>query len=112
MADSRQKSAFQSVGLKKAIRLLIEEVQTLYRADSLPWIVGYSGGKDSTAVLQLVWLALRELPASERRKPLYVISTDTLVENPVVAAWVTRSLEIMRGAAASEGLPIEPHRLT
>jgi DNA sulfur modification protein DndC len=48
--------------------------------------VGYSGGKDSTAVLQIVWLALTALPAEQRVKPVHVISTDTLVENPVVAA--------------------------
>jgi DNA sulfur modification protein DndC len=59
-----------------------------------------------------VWLALRALPPDERRKPLHVISTDTLVENPVVAAWVTRSLETMDAAAKAEGLPIVPHRLT
>jgi len=60
----------------------------------------------------VVWLALRELPPDERRKPLHVISTDTLVENSVVAAWVTRSMETMDAAAKAEGLPIVPHRLT
>ena len=69
-------------------------------------MVGYTGGKDSTAVLQLVWMALAGLPAEQRTKPVHVISTDTLVENPVVAAWVTHSLEVMAGAAAAQGLPI------
>jgi DNA sulfur modification protein DndC len=105
-------SAFQSFGLKNAVRGLIEEVQALYRADSLPWILGYSGGKDSTASLQLVWLALQDLPAVERKKPLHVISTDTLVENPVVSGWVTNSLKTMEEAAAAQGIPVVPHRLT
>lgn len=105
-------SAFKTVGLRGAVRTLIEEIQALYRADSLPWILGYSGGKDSTASLQLVWLALREIPADERKKPLHVISTDTLVENPVVSGWVTLSLQKMQAAATAQGITVVPHRLT
>ena len=75
------------------------------------WDAGYSGGKDSTATLQLVWIALSMLPAQVRTKPIHVISTDTLVENPVVALWVTRSLKIMEEAAKQQDLPIQPHRL-
>ena len=81
-------------------------------ADAIPWVVGYSGGKDSTATLQLVWLALAALPHAQRQKPVHVISTDTLVENPIVAAWGTRSLECMKTAAQEAQLPITPHRLT
>ena len=69
-------------------------------------------GRTQPATLQLVWLALKELTSGQLKKPIHVISTDTLVENPVVAAWVTRSLDVMREAAARDGLPIEPHRLT
>ncbi len=93
------------------IRQHLAEITDLYREDAIPWVVGYSGGKDSTAVLQLVWKALQELEPSERTKPVHVISTDTLVENPIVAAWVTQSLETMRASAREQGLPIEPHRL-
>src|SRR5665213_1781516 len=88
-------SAFAGSGFKRTIAALIEEVIALYQADSIPWVVGYSGGKDSTATLQLVWLALSRLKPAERVKPIYVISTDTLVENPIVAAWVARSLDHM-----------------
>ena len=105
-------SAFHALGLKSTVRILVEEIQALYRADSLPWILGYSGGKDSTAALQLVWIALQDLPSVERKKPLHVISTDTLVENPVVSAWVTSSLDQMGGAAKTQGIPVIPHRLT
>jgi DNA sulfur modification protein DndC len=106
------KSAFKEYGLKKTVNLLIEEIQDIYLSDQIPWVVGYSGGKDSTATLQLVWLALAELAPEQRIKPVHVISTDTLVENPVVAAWVTRSLEAMKGTAQKEDLPIYSHRLT
>lgn len=108
----RSSSAFDECGFKKTVQDLIEEILELYLADSIPWVVGYSGGKDSTAVLQLVWLALTRLDPSRRSKPIHVISTDTLVENPVVAAWVTRSLEKMAQSANTAGLPISSHRLT
>lgn len=108
----RPRSAFDDAGYAATIEALVGQTQRLYLADDVPWVVGYSGGKDSTAVLQLVWLALAELPAERRRKPIHVISTDTLVENPVVAAWVTHSLQVMASAAASQGLPIKPNRLT
>lgn len=106
------KGAFGALGFKATIARLIEEIADLYQADSIPWVVGYSGGKDSTATLQLVWMALSRLPEASRTKPVYVISTDTMVENPVVAAWVARSLDHMGRAALEAGLPITPHRLT
>jgi DNA sulfur modification protein DndC len=110
--SSRPESAFAADGFRKTIDGLVEEIRDLYQSDSVPWVVGYSGGKDSTATLQLVWLALAGLPAEARTKTVHVISTDTLVENPIVAAWVTRSLETMRASATAQGLPIVPHRLT
>lgn len=80
--DTPRPSAFAELGFKKTIALLIERIQDLYRADAIPWVIGYSGGKDSTAVLQLIWMAVKLLPPEERSKPVHVISTDTLVENP------------------------------
>lgn len=92
---------------------LRERIQDVFLADDIPWVVGYSGGKDSTAVLQLVWEALRELPPEQRnRKVVHVISTDTLVEQPVVAAWVAESLELIRRASEEQVMPFKPHRLT
>jgi DNA sulfur modification protein DndC len=107
-----RKSAFNELGLKGAIEALSEEIRELYASDDVPWIIGYSGGKDSTATLQLIWMAVAGLPVEQRKKTIHVISTDTLVENPVVAAWVTHSLQAMGAAAAKEEMPIKPHRLT
>jgi len=105
-------SAFSKVGFKETIETLKNEIADLYLSDGIPWVVGYSGGKDSTAVLQLVWLALANLSEGKRAKPVYVISTDTLVENPVVALWVSKSLDRMDEEAAQQGLPLTAHRLT
>ena len=53
---------FDAKGNESADRItisaIIEEIQTLYRNDSRPWVIGYSGGKDSTCALQLIWEAL------------------------------------------------------
>ena len=105
-------AAFGGRGLKAAVHALSDEVRELYLSDGVPWVIDYSGGKDSTAALQLVWLALRDLPAERRGKPVHVISTDTLVEQPLVSSWVDASLARMRDVAASAGLPITPHKLT
>jgi DNA sulfur modification protein DndC len=110
--EPKRHSAFDELGFAAAVDTIVSKTQELYAADDVPWVVGYSGGKDSTAVLQIVWLALQALPEAQRHKPVHVISTDTLVENPVVAAWVTHSLEVMESAARDAGLPISPHRLT
>lgn len=113
MATNRiQKSAFAEIGLKRSVAFLLDEIRELYLADSIPWVVGYSGGKDSTAVLQLIWIALKDLKPEKRRKTVHVISTDTMVENPIVAAWVNQSLITMRKSAETELMPIVPHRLT
>jgi len=110
---SRQrKSAFNELGFQATIELLQEEIRNLYTADEVPWIIGYSGGKDSTATLQLVWTAITALPAVQRRKTVYAISTDTMVENPVVAAWVANSLTVMEQSATDQSMPIQPRRLT
>ena len=114
MFDNKRTSAFEELGLKKTVAALLEEITELYESDGIPWVVGYSGGKDSTATLQLVWMALEAMPQHRRTKPVHVISTDTLVENPVVAAWVMLSLDTMRATAASKGLNdvLKVHRLT
>ncbi len=111
-APSPRRSAFEDLGLTPTIEAIKAEVKQIYLSDMVPWVIGYSGGKDSTAILQLAWMAISELPSEQRLKPIHVISTDTLVENPVVAAWVNRSLVAMEKAALAQDLPIQPHRLT
>ena len=105
-------SAFSEKGMKAVVDSLLREIAALYSEDDTPWIIGYSGGKDSTAVLQLVWMALDTLPVQKRNKPVHVISTDTLVENPIVASWVEQSHATLKESAAKKQIPIVPHRLT
>lgn len=115
MSDSpnnNSMSAFNALGFRKSVDELLAEITNIYLADEIPWVVGYSGGKDSTAVLQLIWKALSKLNKAELHKPVHVISTDTLVENPIVASWVGKSLQHIKAKATDDDLPIYPHRLT
>lgn len=108
----RKDSAFSELGLARTVKALCEEIREIYLWDQIPWVIGYSGGKDSSAILQLIWLAIKELPLEQRAKPIHVISTDTLVEQPLVAAWVDASHAKMREAALDQQMPITPHKLT
>lgn len=90
----------------------LAEIRSVYAADQRPWVIGYSGGKDSTTALQLVWYALRGLPADERQKPVYVIAGDTLVETPVIIDYLSETLGRINMAAREEGMPITAHRVT
>ncbi|EDM9230865.1 DNA phosphorothioation system sulfurtransferase DndC [Salmonella enterica subsp. enterica serovar Kentucky] len=107
------RSAFDDLGFRETVVRLVQQTKDLYLSDDIPWVIGYSGGKDSTAILQLVWQALSELALDNKaHKQVHVISTDTLVENPIVALWVTRSLKQMERAVDEQKIPLIPHRLT
>lgn len=97
---------------KEIIDGLMDTIRNLYLCDDIPWVIGYSGGKDSTATLQLVWLALLELPKEQLKKQVHIINTDTMVESPIISKWVQDSLSIMDEAAVNQDLPFLTHRLT
>ncbi|AFZ60201.1 DNA phosphorothioation system sulfurtransferase DndC [Anabaena cylindrica FACHB-243] len=97
--------------LVEYIQVLSIEIQELYCLDQIPWVVGYSGGKDSTATLQLIWNAIAELPPEKRTKPIHVITTDTGVENPYVSGWVRSSHKHIELAAQEQKIPMQPHVL-
>lgn len=80
-------------------------IQEVYLSDQRPWVVGYSGGKDSTCALQLVWNALALLPAEQRQKPVYVISSDTLVETPIIVRYIDKNLENIQKKSDEQGMP-------
>jgi DNA sulfur modification protein DndC len=97
--------------LVEDIQILSQEIRDLYCLDAIPWVIGYSGGKDSSAILQLIWDAIAGLPLEKRTKTVHVITTDTLVENPIVAGWVRQSIERMKIAAVAQNMPFEPRLL-
>lgn len=72
-----------------------------------PWVVAYSGGKDSTLLLQMTWEVLASLPSSARHRKVYVVGNDTLVESPLVIRHMRSSLKKISEAATASDLPIE-----
>ncbi len=101
-----------SVFDSRSIGSIYQEIRDVYLSNSMPWVIGYSGGKDSTASLQLVWYALRDLPSYQLTKPIYVIATDTLVETPLIVDHVNGNLGKIGRFAREAGLPLTVHRLT
>jgi DNA sulfur modification protein DndC len=83
------------------------EIQEVYLKNARPWVIGYSGGKDSTAALQLIWYALAELPPEQRKYPVYVISSDTLVETPVIVSYITGTLDRIETIAREQKMPFQ-----
>ena len=76
------RSVFAELGLKKTVQIISKEIQNLYAMDDVPWIIGYSGGKDSTACVQLVWNALAGLSKQERHKDVHIFSTNPWQKGP------------------------------
>ena len=85
---------------------LIEEIQCVYRSDNRPWVIGYSGGKDSTTVVELVYKMLQTLPDWQRHKKVYIVSSDTRIENPLIKIYLNKMNELIGQAAERDGLPI------
>lgn len=81
----------------------LNRLREQYLEDQRPWVVAYSGGKDSTLVLQLVFELLLEL-GSRAKKPVYVLSSDTQVEAPNVANYVKKTLADIGNAATLRNL--------
>ncbi len=88
------------------INFIKDEIKDQYLLDNRPWIIGFSGGKDSSLLLQLVWYALRELPKNKLTKEIHVVCNDTLVENPKVVEWIDKNLDNINKQAQKEKLPI------
>lgn len=100
-----------SVFASRHVEEMYEDIRQVYRRTASPWVIGYSGGKDSTAVLQLVWYALAGLPKEERTNRVFVLSSDTLVETPVIVDHIDQTLAQINSSAASQDLPIEAHKV-
>src|SRR5579883_83263 len=83
----------------------ISLIQNELLTSSTPWFLGFSGGKDSSALLKLTYLALAGLPA-DRRKPVCVLYCDTGVENPLIVGLVRSTFRRLAREAAEEHIPI------
>ena len=91
---------------------LIEEIRYVYQSDDRPWVIGYSGGKDSTTVVELVYKMLLTLPDWQRNKNVYIVSSDTLIENPLIKIYLSKMNQMLGEAAKRDGLPIKSTMVT
>lgn len=95
--------------LRNKIDNIIEEMKMVYKNDNRPWVIGYSGGKDSTTVVQLAFMMLQSLPKEERHKNIYVVSSDTLIENPIVLGYLKLNSKLINDGARDLELPLYTH---
>lgn len=112
-SSSKTEEAHWSEDTAAKIRACLESLRDEYLAEHHhPWIVGYSGGKDSTLLLQFVVEVLLALPRSARTRPVHVVSNDTLVESPLIADYVDRMLGRLDSATESLQLPVTVAKTT
>jgi DNA sulfur modification protein DndC len=90
---------------------LYRSVQEVYKSDDRPWVIGFSGGKDSTVVAQVVFYALSSMSKGDLTKPVYIISSDTMVENPKVLQHINEQLLKMKKVAKELQLPIHVEKV-
>ena len=91
---------------ENSIEELLDEIKYVYQSDRRPWVIGYSGGKDSTTVVELVYKMLLTLPKKERNKNVYIVSSDTLIENPLIKIYLSKMNKLIGTAADNDDLPI------
>lgn len=97
---------------ENSIQNLLDEIKYVYQSDTRPWVIGYSGGKDSTTVVELVYRMLLELPAEQRIKNVYIISSDTLIENPLIKVYLNKMNQMLGEMAERDCIPIKSCMVT
>jgi len=90
---------------------IIHRVQSAYALDNRPWVIGYSGGKDSSAVATLVYMSVLALEKEKRTKNIFLVASDTLVETPKVVDHIDDSLAAIHRQAKLDELPITTHKV-
>jgi DNA sulfur modification protein DndC len=83
----------------------------LYTEDDRPWLVGFSGGKDSTMLASLIFETVLSLPPDRRTKPISVLCTDTRVEIPAIVEMVEGTLDKMRKCSEQQRLGVDVNLL-
>lgn len=96
-------------GKFQAFEDIIKEIMIVYNHDTRPWLIGYSGGKDSTLLVSLVYEAMKRLrdAGGVLRKKVYVITSDTMVENPIVKNYMHSSSDSINKAAKRDNINMQ-----
>lgn len=87
----------------------VVDLGQLYRdTGSIPWVVGLSGGKDSTALTMLLLETIEMLPPPIRnKKKVFVTCVNTLVEAPPVIEHVHSFIDELKNYVRDRELPVE-----
>ena len=73
---------------------IIEEMKYVYLHDTRPWMIGFSGGKDSTLLCMLLFEMLNGLLPDQLHKQVYIVTSDTMVENPIVRTYMHKASNV------------------
>jgi DNA sulfur modification protein DndC len=93
---------------RRRVNKIIDMMADRYGAgDGRPWILGFSGGKDSTLLLHCAYEAVLRTAPRKRTRPLWVLSSNTLVESPQVLSFIRKQVTEIEKAAQADGLPIK-----
>ena len=97
--------------IQDRINYAVDKIKRQYLAvdNNLPWLIGYSGGKDSTCTAQLVFYALCELREEnfELNRRVVIFSADTMIENPLIKEIIEKNIKLINVKANELNLPIE-----
>lgn len=88
-----------------------QEMALVYLHDRRPWMIGFSGGKDSTLLCQLAFEMLEALPQEKRWKPIYIVTSDTMVENPIVRNYMHKMSAAINTASEEKHLNVQAHMI-
>lgn len=99
---------FNKLPIEDCWNSVVEEVKDEYLDESqyYPWVIGFSGGKDSTVVIHAVFEAILNVPTFKRTRPIYIVSNDTLVESPLVIKHLDEVTSVIDRASTNLGLPV------
>lgn len=102
-------SILNDLDISKLVETTKNKIKRIYLHDNIPWIIGYSGGKDSTCATQIIIDTLLELKKEKSKlsKKVYIISSDTMVETPMIINTIERTINGINSLAKKNNLPVE-----
>ena len=104
--QGKDKIGFQTPPQNPLVAKTIATLKEKYLSHKKAWVVTFSGGKDSTCVLQLVYEMLVSLPANLRRQT-YAIASNTLVEAPHIDRFLCEVVASINAHAKAHNIPFE-----
>jgi len=91
---------------RKKIEQIKDEIHNAYCDDQTPWVIAYSGGKDSTMTLQIVVETITK-KTKKPKKEIHILYANTRVEPPPVINNAKTLLEKIESWAKEKNLPVK-----